>query len=343
MQHIPQTNAAYVLIIAGLEFTSMDKALHGTSLTTEILSNVEMIDLSEAVKVVKNIGRHSHTPNWPAIFGNHLGVATHGSVGYSAVSAPTVGKALATFVEWFPIRAECYRSQIRELEDAFEIVIFDTSGDSFYKTFFFESFMRALEVLMGLLLGQLKPQLTQLHLESHAAERQELMRAGYCSTLHFGAPQNKLIVPKSIWFQPSPLSDVESHELNLKKCKQISDQRQQKGRVDISVKHILANHLENRIFTQDAGRHHPSLKQVSNDLHLSERTLVRKLNKLGTSFQELLEHQRKYYADKLLRQARYTVTDVSLILGYSESASFCRAFKQWFGISPTAYRRNPPN
>lgn len=341
-EHVPQTHAAYILIAVSLGFTSLEKALEGTQLSQQSLEDSELIDLTDAIRVARNIHAHSKNPNFAAIFGNHLGIVTHGPVGYAAVSAPTIGRALTTFLEWFYIRSECYTSKLSETDDAFEINIFDTSGDEYYKTFFFESFIRAFEVLIGLLLGSFKTGQTTLYFESNAHDRQHLMREEYASKLIFGAKSNKLVVPKSIWYQPSPLSDMDSHDFNIRKCQQISDSLQKNNRLDIAVKNLIRNSIEQRIANRDPHSSLPSLQQVSDELHQSERTMVRKLSQYGSSFQEILEQLRKIYADKLLRDARYTVTDLTAILGYTESASFCRAFKKWFGKTPSAYRRNPP-
>ncbi|HCJ63528.1 MAG TPA: AraC family transcriptional regulator, partial [Alcanivorax sp.] len=35
----------------------------------------------------------------------------------------------------------------------------------------------------------------------------------------------------------------------------------------------------------------------------------------------------------------YTVAAVALELGYTDVASFRRAFRRWFGTSPSAFRR----
>ncbi len=150
----PQSNKAYVLIINSLGFTALDNAFELTSLDAKYFEENETIDLRDAIQLVKNVNRYSYTPNWPTIFGRHLGIATHGPVGYAAVSAPTIGKALSTFVEWFHIRSECYTSKIIEHDDTFEIRIVDTSGDTSFKEFFFEAFMKSFEVLIALLLGR---------------------------------------------------------------------------------------------------------------------------------------------------------------------------------------------
>ncbi len=113
------------------------------------------------------------------------------------------------------------------------------------------------------------------------------------------------------------------------------------NRSDIATRNLIRRGIENRLMSPDCMHPLPSLRKASEELHLSERTLIRKLKQLDQSFRSILESERKQYADKLLRDGKYTVFDIADILGYTESASFCRAFKAWFGQSPSAYRRNP--
>jgi AraC-like DNA-binding protein len=201
--------------------------------------------------------------------------------------------------------------------------------------------MRALEVLLSLLLGNYKKGQTSLFFTTSSEHQRHLMAQEYHSQLYFNAEQNKLSVPKSIWYTPSPLSDKDSHQLNVRKCQQLADNFEQERNEDIAVKRILRDCIEKRILSGELGSEFPSLQTISHQLHQSERTLVRKLSQRNTTYSQIVEDQRKYFADQLLVEARYTVADVSEILGYNESTSFCRAFKNWFGVSPSTYRRNP--
>lgn len=78
--------------------------------------------------------------------------------------------------------------------------------------------------------------------------------------------------------------------------------------------------------------------QVADSLSMSSRTLHRKLQSLGTTYQELLDSVRQELAIQYLAQANISTTEISFLLGYSNSNSFARAFRQWTGRSPREYR-----
>ncbi len=335
-------NKAYLLLALSLDFASVDKVLNNTGLSIGMLQQTNNVDLKIVVKVMRNIKRYSHTPIWPSILGAHLGVNTHGPVGYATISAPTLGKALSTFLEWGQIRFDTYIGEIIERDEYFDIIIRDTTGYPELKEVFFESFMRAFEVLNTLILGKQTKEPTELHFERCVPPQlQQLMEDEYDSKLYFESAVNKLSIPKPMWFSRSPLYDKDSYEFNLRKCQQLLNERDLGNRPDLSVRSAISKHFDQVIHTNLQTRTPPSLSEVSQLLHMSERTLNRKLKLYNTSYKVILEKERASLSVKLLSEARYTVGDISELLGYREPANFCRAFKNWYGLSPTVYRRQP--
>jgi AraC-like DNA-binding protein len=78
--------------------------------------------------------------------------------------------------------------------------------------------------------------------------------------------------------------------------------------------------------------------EVSNALGLSTRTLTRKLQAEGTSFRIVRDHLRRDLAVQLLTQSRISIDGISALVGFENTAAFCRAFKGWMQVSPGAYR-----
>ena len=65
----------------------------------------------------------------------------------------------------------------------------------------------------------------------------------------------------------------------------------------------------------------------------------RRLRAADTSFQAVAEEMLKDRAATLLDDPRNRVQEVAARLGYADSASFRKAFKRWFGVTPGAWRR----
>ena len=79
-------------------------------------------------------------------------------------------------------------------------------------------------------------------------------------------------------------------------------------------------------------------QDVADSLHMSLRTLQRKLSVENTSYKELLDETRRELANQYLRQACLSVSEVTYLLGFSEPSNFARAFKRWTGRTPSDFR-----
>ncbi len=85
--------------------------------------------------------------------------------------------------------------------------------------------------------------------------------------------------------------------------------------------------------------HFPGLPDIAKTLGISERTLRRKLNDEGVSFREILEQHKKKRALDMLALKDMSVNALTQALGYTEPASFLRAFKRWTGLTPKQYAK----
>tara|TARA_R110000823_G_scaffold291009_6_gene409348 strand:+ start:8238 stop:9293 length:1056 start_codon:yes stop_codon:yes gene_type:complete len=74
------------------------------------------------------------------------------------------------------------------------------------------------------------------------------------------------------------------------------------------------------------------------DMGISRRTLQRRLNAHGSSFKRMLQEVREQQSRRYLEDPRLAITEIALLLGYSDQASFSNAFKMWCGCAPSEYR-----
>lgn len=82
----------------------------------------------------------------------------------------------------------------------------------------------------------------------------------------------------------------------------------------------------------------PAISDVARHLHMSGRTLQRRLGEQGLSFQTLLDQTRRRLAERLLRETDYSLAEVAFMTGFAEQSSLTRAFKRWAGRTPRSYR-----
>jgi len=82
----------------------------------------------------------------------------------------------------------------------------------------------------------------------------------------------------------------------------------------------------------------PELDRVASELRLSPRVLYRRLAAQGHQFRDLREQTLEHTAKSHLQEGRLPMSDIALLLGYSEQSAFTRAFKRWTGLSPLQWR-----
>ena len=78
--------------------------------------------------------------------------------------------------------------------------------------------------------------------------------------------------------------------------------------------------------------------QVAKCLHVSERTLRRRLETESTSFRSIFDEIRDLLAREYLTKTELTIADIAHLLDYAETVSFRRAFARWNQLTPSAYR-----
>jgi AraC-like DNA-binding protein len=81
-----------------------------------------------------------------------------------------------------------------------------------------------------------------------------------------------------------------------------------------------------------------SMPQVARALGTSTRTLHRRLLAEGLSFTDIVDGSRASMAERYLAVGRYSVSDVSTLLGFAAPSAFSRWFHRRFGVSPSAWR-----
>jgi AraC-like DNA-binding protein len=83
----------------------------------------------------------------------------------------------------------------------------------------------------------------------------------------------------------------------------------------------------------------PSLERVAMAIGLGPRSLQRRLEDAGTSYQEQLDEVRRQSACRLLSKTELQQGEIAFYLGFEEVNSFTRAFRAWEGLSPVQWRQ----
>jgi AraC-like DNA-binding protein len=146
--------------------------------------------------------------------------------------------------------------------------------------------------------------------------------------LRFNAPTNALLFARADIVLPLPTAHpllAEVHERLASEHLQRLDHAQTSSRVRVAIVRRLPEG-------------EPRRTEIASALEMSERTLQRRLEVEGTSFQRLLDDTRRDLAQQYLAQTDLSLADAAYLLGFGDKGSFFRASKRWFGTSPRHHR-----
>jgi len=151
----------------------------------------------------------------------------------------------------------------------------------------------------------------------------------FACQLNFTQADNQLLIPLSLADEPLAGANPELAMLN----DQVVTRRLANiDREDIvaRVQAALMEQLPNGSISDDS---------VADALHMSVRTMHRKLTQVSSNFRTLLVEMRRNLAEQYILDNSLTLTEISLLLGFSEPSSFSRAFKSWTGSAPSEARQ----
>jgi AraC-like DNA-binding protein len=82
----------------------------------------------------------------------------------------------------------------------------------------------------------------------------------------------------------------------------------------------------------------PTIEDIADALHISSRTLQRRLQEERSSFQRVLDEARHQLARHYLNNSYLELNEAAYLLGYEDGNSFVRAFRTWEGVPPARWR-----
>jgi AraC-like DNA-binding protein len=287
------------------------------------LSLDQQIAIHEAVAAI-------HKDSLFVALGKRLHLSTFGTAGFAVFSSPSLQRALQVLLRFAPllnlrfaVRVECGEAVTISLERTVEL---DPQMERQFFACDVTKMLTFLKDLLGpgfavrrLILGGLEGPV-QNAICQHAGVAAATPAVGLRATIEL---DGALLQPPLRQFHPM------AHRNAVRRCdKVLADLRE---RADITVV------IVNRLRKLDGGV--PTFAEISAELHMSERTLRRRLERNQTSYTKILEDMRREMAANYLLLADETTESIGERLGYSDAATFRHAFKRWTGEPPSAFRK----
>jgi AraC-like DNA-binding protein len=148
-----------------------------------------------------------------------------------------------------------------------------------------------------------------------------------------GASQNKIIFRSTDATAPFVTRNAELLELL---APQFEEQLRQMKAGDTAEDNFVE--LVRHAIQQRLTGHRPSIEIIAQALHMSSRTIQRRLQDAGYSFQRVLDEARHQMARYYLSNSVLELNETAYLLGFENPNSFGRAFRAWEGIPPSDWR-----
>lgn len=261
--------------------------------------------------------------------GQQMHLTAYGMLGLTLLSAPSLRDALDTanhFALLANLKHQLHLDVQGEVAHLYLRDSFTLLGSDKHFSTLLES--AKILTLLGDMLGHgFTPQAVRLSLNAGKAEAR-LISQVLGVTTEVNCVDNCITFSSHYVDQPLP----QSHSMTHQACKALCTTQLQ----ELSQRYDLCYQIQ-KMLLASPGRI-PPLPEVASRLHLSPRTLRRKLEAIGSSYNLILEEVRKKLAIRYLLDTPLTTEAISEKLSYSDAANFRHAFKRWTGTAPRAFR-----
>lgn len=310
-----------------------DTLLAGTGLKPADLEVPDRrITVAQALQYIRNTLAAGAEPDWYLAWAETLTDHFHGPISVALLTAPTLGEGLDAFLRFFPSRIPYMHMQGRYDGDYFlaELCPLIELGEA--TAMLVETplviLKQHLDTAYGVNLGE-----TRLHLNYPPTVYVDRYAHYFRCPVRFEAGCNALAIPRR-WRELTNLGYLESGWSHaIAQCKATlasTRERETLGEVQLRLCRAFDNAHRRRPL--------PTLEELSAELHIAPRTLIRRLRRLGTSYQAITDDFLRCRAQALLANDGKSVKEVAGALGFDNPANFGKAFKRWCGMPPGRYR-----
>jgi len=330
---------------------SLNECLHATGLSpvqlTRLNGDVEarselrlIANLIEALPAVADLGLQA---------GRRYHLTTYGAWGYAILSSATVRQAAELGLRYHGL-TYAFTGISLNLGKAVAHLNFDDGAlPTALRDFIVQRDMLGAMVVVRELLGTPLRLLT-VELRQAAPEDVSPFIAAFGQVPCFGAACNRLGFAADLLDNPLPRANPQLVSACEQQCQALLARHQWHQGLAGRVRQLCAvrcaggrgaGGLAGRVrqlLLQSPGQF-ADMERIAEHLHLSSRTLRRRLLDEGTSFRALQDEVRQALAEDLLAAGGLSLEEIAERLGYGELSNFIHAFKRWKGTTPGRYQR----
>lgn len=319
LAQLPAILAAHDVDLAGV--------MDGLPLSAEDLRPDSQLPISTISTILDRVAEHAGLSEIGLLIAEAQNHKALGPVGHLMMSCETLGSALGTFVALQMANSTAAAAYLHPVGEDYAL------GFGVYAQELPSSHIHDVSAAVGLnMVRDLTDgavEVAEVLLSRPMPRNTEPYRRFFGCPLRFNEGQTCLVLPgRSMGFKLPTADAGLRQELLTALQRQLN---QQPHGYAARVKHALRPLLL-------AGN--ASHRQVAEHLNMHPRTMGRRLEEEGGTFEQLKDEVRLAVSRELLARTDIAVSDVAATLGYATPSAFVRAFRRWTGSSPSSWRKD---
>lgn len=282
---------------------------------------------SQITDLIRCVLTESHSPSLGLTFGERLNLMTHGALGQAVLSCNTLEQALELLLKFYQTRMVSADIQLG-YEGEHVVLTFDFELDDpeSYR-FMIETVFVCLVRTSMFFFGMKLMYEGSVQLSYAMPDHMKAYKSTFFEGIEFNAPRNALQFKRELLDLPMAMPNPSALKQAEEACAQVLAR--------LPIKTSLIDQVKSLMFSPTGEQ--ASIEELAAMLHMSSRTLRRKLASKEQSYRKLSEEAKFELASQLLQEGK-SIEEIAETLNYSDPSNFGRAFKKRAGVSPSGFR-----
>jgi AraC-like DNA-binding protein len=262
--------------------------------------------------------------------GQQLGIASYGSFGFALMSCANARESLRLMLRYGGVLFQPSWT-VHEYEGGLFLRARISIGTAAQQQLLAELVFSNLAAIQRSLYGSAmeRAEGVEIHLNYARPSHSACYKRAFNMPLAFDCEYSQLFLPAQILETPVRTANRAGHVVFQQQCEEMLRGLDSVEKTTAAVRQLLIQSAGDFLDIAQAAKH----------LHVSERTLRRRLEAESTSFRSTLEEIRDLLAREYLAKTGLTIAEIAHLLGYAETVSFRRAYVRWNGVTPIGYRQ----
>jgi AraC-like DNA-binding protein len=321
---------SHIVMTAALQRgIALPRLLENTGLTRESIQSGSDIEHKDFVRLLENACREMGDERLGLLIGQRMNISVLGPVGAAAAVAPTIRDGLRAMASFSQLHASFVDIELFAAPEGLRVETNYLSPLGSTGRFHTESQMlliqHYIESMSGTRLSQARYSLDYAR-PAYAEEYARLIHGH----IEFDCKRPGVLLPLDILDVPSPYYHAQmwnqAQYLLALRLKELGQHDRQSY-----SQHVLG-------LLRSSAPPLPEVATIAAHLHVSERTLNRRLQDEGCSYREMRMGVLAEWAQRYLKDSNDSIESIAAALGYRDTANFRRAFRNRFGCAPAQYR-----